>query len=335
MQAAKATDKKKKVVKEFTDLIEKSSIVATVDMENMPAKQLQDMREKLRDNVTIKMTKKRLIKIALENTKDKKKSIEKLEGYLRGMPALLFTDANPFTLYKTLEKRKSSAPAKAGQTAPNDIVIPAGATNFSPGPVIGELGSLGLQTGIENGKVVIKKDKVVVKEGEEISEKVAGILSRLGINPMEVGLGIIAAYEDGEIYTKDVLAIDEDEQVQKIKDAHRWAFNLAMECSIATKETVTLLITKASGEARSLCISEKILADGVKEQVIAKVHQEMLSVASMLPSEAKSDSLNNISVKKEQPRQDEVKKDDDKKPEKVKEEKTETEAASGLGALFG
>jgi large subunit ribosomal protein L10 len=42
-------------------------------------------------------------------------------------------------LYKILQKSKSSAPAKAGQTAPNDIYVKAGKTSFAPGPIIGEL----------------------------------------------------------------------------------------------------------------------------------------------------------------------------------------------------
>jgi len=68
------------------------------------------------------------------------------------MPALLFTKENPFKLYNKLQKSKSSAPAKAGQTAPSEIVVPKGPTPFAPGPIIGELGALGIKTAVENIK---------------------------------------------------------------------------------------------------------------------------------------------------------------------------------------
>ena len=69
---------KKDVVKRFKNLIKQYSIIATVNMENMPAAQLQKMRQKLRDSVVILMTKRRLLTIAIEESKDVKKGIEQL-----------------------------------------------------------------------------------------------------------------------------------------------------------------------------------------------------------------------------------------------------------------
>jgi large subunit ribosomal protein L10 len=43
---------------------------------------------------------------------------------MEGQPALIFTDMNPFKLYKILEDSKTQAPAKAGNIAPSDIVVP-------------------------------------------------------------------------------------------------------------------------------------------------------------------------------------------------------------------
>ncbi|MFP4195875.1 MAG: 50S ribosomal protein L10, partial [Candidatus Woesearchaeota archaeon] len=183
---AHVSEAKKRIVSEFTQLIDKYDYVGTVNMENLPAKELSTMREKLRDNVVIKMTKRRLLRVALKNAK--KDGIEKLEGHMKGMPAMIFTNQSPFSLFKTLKKNKSTTAIKAGQIAPNDIIVPAGPTSFAPGPVIGELGQVGIKAGIEGGKVAIKQDAVVAKEGEEVSSTLAGLLSRLGIEPMEIGL---------------------------------------------------------------------------------------------------------------------------------------------------
>ena len=54
--------------------------------------------------------------------------------------------------------------AKAGETAPEDIVIEKGPTSFKPGPIVGELQQAGIPAAIEGGKVRIRETKTVVKE---------------------------------------------------------------------------------------------------------------------------------------------------------------------------
>ena len=276
---AHVSDDKKKVVKEFADLMRQYPIVAAVNMENLPAKQLQNMRAMLRaKGVVLRMAKRRLIKLAIEQAKKDKPGIEVIEQHLKGMPALLFAKDNPFSLYKTLQKNKSSAPAKAGQTAPKDIVVPAGSTSFAPGPVIGELGQAGIKAGIEGGKVVIKQDSVAVKAGQVIKPNVAAILTRLGIEPMEIGLDLVAAYEKGIIYGKDILFVDEAAFIGKVTQAAKWSFNLAVEIAFPTKATTTILVTKAFNDAKALAISQGILADKVVNDVLGKAHREMLAL---------------------------------------------------------
>ncbi len=283
IKTTKIPEAKKNVIKEYIRLAKEYPIIGAVNMQNLPTKQLQNMRAQLRETVVLKMSKRRLIKIAIEEAAKEKKGLEKIIPYLKGMPALLFTKKNPFTLYKTLSKNKSSAPIKAGQTAPNDIIVPAGPTGFAPGPIIGQLGQAGIAAGIDGGKVVIKKDSQVAKEGDVISPDLAGILARLGIEPMEIGLDLVATFEDGNILTKDVLAIDEDEYLNNITNAHRWAFNLSMEAGILTDQTTGPMITKAFRDAKALAVSQNICADGVMPELLSKAHGQMLSVKALVP----------------------------------------------------
>ena len=224
-------------------------------MENLPAKQLGSMRAQLRGKVILLMTKKRFMRLAIE--KSKKQNIKELEKYIKGMPALIFTQENPFSLFKLLKKNKSNAPIKAGQKAPNDLVVPAGPTSFSPGPIIGELGGFRIKAGIEDGKVAIKEDAVVAKEGEEVSDKLAGLLTRLGIEPMEIGLDLVAVYEKGEILTKEVLDIDEEAFMNNIKTVASESFNLAMFIGYPNKDTIEPLLSKAHREARAVAKEAK------------------------------------------------------------------------------
>ncbi|MBI4454029.1 50S ribosomal protein L10 [Candidatus Woesearchaeota archaeon] len=275
---SKIAPKKDAAVKKFVQLFKTYPIVAALNMELLPARQLQVMRASLRGNCEMFMAKRRVMKIAFEQIKNEVKGIEQLVPHLKGMPALLFTSQNPFKLYKTLEKSKSSAPAKAGQTAPKDIVVKAGATSFAPGPIIGELGQIGIKAGIENGKVSIKQDSVVVKEGAVISDKVAALLTRLGIEPMEIGLNLTALYEKGMIYTKDVLAVDEKEYVQKITDVSTSCFNLAIEIAYPCKDTIELLVQKTFNDSKAVALEANIMADAVVGDLLAKAEREAMSV---------------------------------------------------------
>ncbi|MEM2131176.1 MAG: 50S ribosomal protein L10 [Candidatus Woesearchaeota archaeon] len=281
MAKAHVSEDKKKVVSELVELINKYPIIGIVNMTNLPAKQVQGMRAKLRGKNILRMTKKTLMKHAFEQSN--KKELVKFNDYMEDtMPALIFSEENPFKLYADLQKTKTKAAAKAGQKAPKDIVVQAGPTPFSPGPIIGQLGKLGLKTGIEGGKIVIKQDSVVAKKGDTINSELAGVLARLGIEPMEIGLDLIAVYEKGTFFKADVLHIDEKEYANKIITAYNETFNLAIYSAYPTKETIERLLGKANNDAKALAVSQGILTSETALDVIKKAHLQMLSLSSKL-----------------------------------------------------
>ncbi len=274
-----ASVKKKQTVQELKKLMKEYPIVGVVDMQNLPAPQLQLMRRSLRGKVELKMARRRVIQLAIDGADD---SIKKLTDHLGGMPALLFTRENPFTLYKTVQKNKSSAPAKPGQVAPRDIIIPAGPTPFAPGPVIGELGALGIKTGVEGGKVAIKQDAVVCKKGEVIKKKVAEVLKRFGIEPMEIGLNIVAVIEKGVVFQADQLAIDEAKFNAQLTGAILGARNLAVEMAYPAKDVVELLVQKAFREAKAVALESGFLSKDVIEELLGKGEREAAALQALV-----------------------------------------------------
>ena len=241
---------KKDEVADIKRLLDKYSVIGLINLEGLPAALYQKLKHGIKDIAFIKFARKDFMEIALRESE--KKNIEEFVGRLTGVPALVFTEEDPFKLYMKLEKGKSSAPAKPGQKAPNDIIIPAGPTPFTPGPMIGELGQLGMKTEVKEGKIHIKNDKLIVKEGEEIKDKVAALLTKLGIEPMRIGLNLTTTYQNGEILTKDVLYIDEEVYLNNIKLAHANAFKLAYSVEYPVKEVLEMLIKKAEREAKAL-----------------------------------------------------------------------------------
>jgi large subunit ribosomal protein L10 len=283
---AHVSQKKKNVVKSLIDEINKYKIVGAVNVEGLPSGSLQKMRNSLRkDNVKIIMTKGRLIKVALKESK--KEGLVELSNNLIGMPALILTNDNPFKLFKQLNRSKSQGPAKAGQVAPKDVIVKAGPTAFSPGPIIGELGAVGIKAGINAGKVEIKQDVTVLREGQVFTPQLAGILTRLQIFPMEIGLNLTAAFENGIIYTKSVLSVDEKEYIDKVTTAATWALNLSVEAGIYNKDNVEICIQNAASNARNLAVDATIYAADVIEMIIAKANNHAQGLASEIPEDAR------------------------------------------------
>ncbi len=242
---AHISKKKKEELNLLVSLIKKYPIIGIINLLSLPAAQLQKMKAQLRSDVLIRITKKRLIKLAFNQIKDEK-DLSSLLPYLeQGIPALLFTNKDPFKLAKIIKKSKSMVKAKAGQISPSDIIVPAGPTEFPPGPIIGELGQVGILAGVEAGKVAIKKDSTVVKTGQVISPKLADILSKLGFEPMEIGLNLMAVYDNGTIFVKSVLEVDEQTYIKLIKQYSSESLALALSIGYPNKETIRPLLSKA------------------------------------------------------------------------------------------
>jgi large subunit ribosomal protein L10 len=252
------SERKKMAVEQLGKELKEYSVIGILDMFKLPAKQLQEIRDSLRDKAIIKMTKKNVIKLAIENTG--MTDLKKLESIIKNQPALLLSNVNSFELAKIIESSKSSAPAKAGDIATKEIVIKAGPTSLKPGPVIGELQRVKLPAGVEGDKIVIKKNTVIVKGGEVITKPVADVLMKLGIEPVEISLNLLAAYDNGTIYGRDLLFIPKEKYESDLIAACRNALGLAMSIGLPTPETVPLMITKAYREA--MCLASKVGISG-------------------------------------------------------------------------
>ncbi|MBS3164303.1 50S ribosomal protein L10 [Candidatus Woesearchaeota archaeon] len=270
-------------VAEFAKLLTSQPIVGVVNITNLPASQFSTIRASLRGKVDIRVGKRKLIKLAMAEAKKSHPGLAALEPHLENiMPGLLFTSENPFALAKLVQKNKSSAPAKAGQTAPNDIWVKAGPTPFAPGPIIGQLGQLGLKTSIEGGKIKITQDKLVVPEGKVISADAASLLTRMGITPMEIGLNLQAVYENEQVFTKAVLFIDEAQYLSDIASAAAGAFALAIKIAYPAPDVLPRLLAKASGEAKALALDAGILTPENAGQFLSRAEREAAALEATM-----------------------------------------------------
>lgn len=322
---AHVSEKKKQKVQEITEKIKQYPILGLINLEGLPGRQLLQIKKQLRGQIDLVVTRKKLIARGLQEGDKNKKGVANLIKEIKGIPALVFTKSNPFLLYKLVKKSKSPAAAKAGQTSPRDITIPAGPTQFTPGPIIAELGSFGIKTMVENGKITVRSDTIVVKENQIITDKLAGLLSKFGIEPMEVGLNITTMFEAGIVYPKSVLDVDEKIFMEQLMTAAKETYGLAIEISYTTKETIEPMVVKASRESKALAIEAKILADEVIGEILGQAEREMLALNAEVKLPEKTASVEEP-VKEEpklteQPKKEEPKIEPPKQTEKPKQEK--------------
>jgi large subunit ribosomal protein L10 len=303
-------------VDELVDKISKSRVVGVVGLREIPADNLQKMRGDLRGNVEIRMVRNTIARRALEASPAE---IKPLADFIEDQTALIFSDLNPFKLNNMLEKGKQPMPIKAGTRAPKDIVIEAGETSFSPGPMVGKLQAAGIPAAIKGGKVVINQKITLAKEGEVVPAKTAEILKTMEIFPRNVGLELRGAYEGGLIFRSKDLAIDVEGQVARISEASAKAFSFAVEIGYPTPVTIGPMLQKAQTKARALVLDAGMIVPSMMEFILAKAAANASAIAG-LASGQKAPAATAAPAAEE-------------KQEEKKDEEGDT--AAGLGALFG
>ena len=245
---------KKTQVDEIKKLTTTYSTIAIINLDLLPNRQLQKVKKKLRKEVVFKPVKKWLATMAFEASANP--AVKQLVKHFGRYPLLIFTNLGAFELFKALKESRQMVVAKAGQIAPDDIYVSAGPTPFAPGPIISELAQLKIKAGVVSGKIEIKADSLVVKKGEKVSPLAAGILAKLGITPVKIGVNLMAAVEKGELYLSDVLDIDQDKFMADLRTAISEALALSMEAGIINSDNAPQFIEKAARAA--LAVEAKV-----------------------------------------------------------------------------
>ena len=311
VQQHKVPATKVQEVEKIKALVKDFKVIGLAKLEKVPAKALHNLRDTLRGDGIIRMSKKKLIQKAFKESK--KKNLLELADNIFGITAMLFTNMNPIKLAMFLESKAVKGPAKPGDIAPGDIVVKAGDTKIAPGPIISELSqNLKLQTLIKNGTIHIRNDKVTHTAGQLIDAKQAQLLGRLGLEPMTIKLDFYSAWEDGEIIPTEVLHLDVSAILDNVRLAASEGINLALGLGMITSDTIKPLMAKAIRSSVALAMNLPIFIPEMVDQYMAKATREAMALNGA------------VFEGEEQPEPEE-----EPEPEKKEEE------PAGLGSLFG
>jgi large subunit ribosomal protein L10 len=252
-------------------------------MNNVRASQLMPLRKKFHDQILIKIIKNKVAQRAFEKISNVI-GIQNLSNQLEGQCALMFTNINPFKLNLLFDQNKVFLPAKGGDVASSEIIIPAGNTGIPPGPVLSEFKEANVQTKIDQGSITVTKDTVVVKRGQIISQKLASLLTKLNIKPIEAGIAVNYAISEGLQFQESDLKLDLNEYIKNLQLSFKSALNLAIESAYVTNDTLIPMLSLAYQKSINLASESGYVTKDTAEIVIKKAETKAFSLMQIVKS---------------------------------------------------
>ncbi|HET9008826.1 MAG TPA: 50S ribosomal protein L10 [Nitrosarchaeum sp.] len=270
--------RKAQMYQQLIEIPKKYKVVALVKINKVRASQILPLRKALKGEVEFVCVKDKIAKKALEKLNIS--GIKGISDELTGQCLFIFTNMSPFKLNVLLAKNKIMMAARGGDIASVDIVVPAKNTGIAPGPMLTEFKEAGIPTKIDQGTIWIQKDTTPVKKGEIINEKLAALLGKLDIKPVEAGISLYTALEEGLKYAAEELVVDVEKIRNEFAQFHQEAISLSIEAAYVTKENINQILSKAAQSARSVSITSGFMTDETKEQILQKAHGQAQSIVT-------------------------------------------------------
>ncbi|KDP44812.1 hypothetical protein JCGZ_01312 [Jatropha curcas] len=235
--AAKPSKADKKIAYDakLCQLLDEYSQILIAQADNVGSNQLQNIRRGLRGDSVVLMGKntmmKRSIRVHAEKTGNT--AILNLLPLLQGNVGLIFTKGDLKEVSEEVAKYKVGAPARVGLVAPIDVVVPPGNTGLDPSQT-SFFQVLNIPTKINKGTVEIITPVELIKKGEKVGSSEAALLAKLGIRPFSYGLVVLSVYDNGSVFSPEVLDLTEDDLVEKFATGVSMVTSLALAVSYPT-----------------------------------------------------------------------------------------------------
>ena len=272
---------KQELYQQMLELPKSYNVIALSQVNKVRATQLMKIRKKFHKEIIIKVIKNRVTQRAFEKISDLQ-GIDKLSCQLEGQCALMFTNISPFKLNLIFDQNRVFLPAKGGDITKTEIMIPSGDTGITPGPVLSEFKEANVPTKIDQGTIWVSRDTIVAKPGDVISTKLASLLSKLNIKPIEAGIVVNYAIADKLVFAENDLRIDINEIKNELSRSYNESISLAVESSYFTRESMGYLLSKASRQAQSLALESNYLSKDTAWQIISTEEMKAQNLVNKL-----------------------------------------------------
>jgi len=177
-----------------------------VGVDNVGSKQMQQIRQSLRQNAVLLMGKNTMIRKAIRGHLENNPSLEKILPHIKGNVGFVFTREELVDIRDKILENKVKAPARAGAMAPLDVKIPPQNTGLGPEKT-SFFQALQIPTKISKGTIEILNEIHLIKKDEKVGASEATLLNMLNISPFTYGLKIRQVYDSGTVFDPEILDI--------------------------------------------------------------------------------------------------------------------------------
>ncbi|KAI6196423.1 Ribosomal protein L10 [Aphelenchoides besseyi] len=205
-----------------------------VGVDNVGSKQMQEIRQAMRGHGEIIMGKNTMIRKAIRGHLSENPQLEKLLPYVVGNVGFVFTKEDLGEIRKLLLENKRGAPAKAGAIAPCDVKLPPQNTGMGPEKT-SFFQALQIPTKISRGTIEILNEVHLIKLGEKVGASESALLNMLNIMPFSYGLAVQQVFDNGTIYSPDVLDVTSDDLRARFLGAVRNVAAVSLSVGYPTK----------------------------------------------------------------------------------------------------
>jgi len=238
-------------------LLEEYPTCFLVSADNVGSKQMQQIRIALRGRAEVLMGKNTMMRKAIRGQLSKYPQLEKILPYIVGNIGFVFTNEDLSEIRDILLSNKKEAPAKAGAIAPLDVFVPAGNTGQGPEKT-SFFQALAIPTKITKGTIEILSDIHLIKKDEKVGASEAALLQMLNIRPFHYGLVCKTVYDNGAVFSPEVLDITDDDIVKKFCGGISNIASISLAVGYPTVASVPHSIINGFKKIAAVCLETDI-----------------------------------------------------------------------------
>jgi len=244
--------RKLRIGSRFCDLMEKYTKVISFEINLVGSRQIALIRQKLRGRAEFLFGKNTMLRKVLRDKcadeqadqPEKAAKLLKMLVLIDGNVGLLFHNQDIKAIRDEVESQTLPCAAKVGISAPCDVTVKAGPTGCDPTQTA-FFQLLDIPTKINRGQVEIVSDVVVIRQGEKVQASQASLCAKLNITPFAFGPEGRYVYDDGDVYSCEVLDITEEMIENGFTNALRKAAAICLGTSLPNALTVPHYVYKA------------------------------------------------------------------------------------------
>jgi len=267
MPNAERLAKKQLYFDKLINLIETYPNILILHCDYVASKQIQEIRIALRGKGVMLMGKNTMIRTALRKAEADGKTdlgLSKIVDIMRGNLGFIFCISPMDEVREIALNNRRTAKAKAGVEAQADVFIPAGPSGLDPSAT-NFFQALNIGTKIIKGQIEITTEVHLIKKGNKVQMSEQVLLNKLGIVPFEYGFELVYIYQNGAVFSKEVLDITDDILVGKFMGGVANVAAMGREIGVPTQAALPHMITNAFKNIASLVQDIDYTFDEVKK----------------------------------------------------------------------